>query len=171
MNELNKNFMFISEMIFSKIPLINLSTKFVDAVIKSSESYTRKFVITFMTELEIKKWMKHVSGIIFYGEIVTGNLYVSNLKQKGQAFNEVFDVDLCNANFEDYTHKCLKWAAASTKILNNLLSNTADLPEISEILINLSYAATLGEIYTNHYNCVSTTNSCSRYKSSRKILH
>ena len=138
-----------------KDSLINLSTSFVDAVIKSSEDCAKKLVITFMTELEIKKWMKDVTGIIFYGEIITGNLYASNLTQKSQMCNEVFEVDLCNANYEDNTHKCLKWAAASAKILNNVLPNTADLPEISEILINLSYAATLGEVYIKHYNSVS----------------
>lgn len=139
-----------------KEPLIKLSTSFINALIQTIPRYTQSLVITFVTELEIQKWMKDVSGIIFYGEVVTGNLYASSLSQKAQTFDKAFNVDLSIESFEDNTLKCLKWAAASAKIFNNLLANTADFPEISSILVELSYAATLGEIYVKHYNCVST---------------
>lgn len=108
-----------------------------------------------MTELDIKNWIKHSSAIVFYAEVVTGNLYSTNLIQKGEICNDQFEIDLYKQSFEDNTHKCMKWAATSAKILNNLLTNTTDLPEITEILLTLSYAANLGEIYSKHYSSVS----------------
>ncbi|XP_014213334.1 E3 ubiquitin-protein ligase listerin [Copidosoma floridanum] len=160
------------EKIFStsdtKDSLISLSTSLIDAVIKSSEHYSKKYVMSILTELDIKTWMIEASGTALYGEVITGNLYVSDLVQKGQMCGESFEIDLRNVNFEDSMHKCLKWAAASAKILNQLLPNTADVPEIVEILINLSCTAALGKIYVKHYN--STKHSID-VNSLSKVLH
>lgn len=109
-----------------------------------------------MTELEIRNWMKQSTAVLFYGEVVTGSLYSSNLIQKGEICNESYEIDLRNSDFEDNTHKCLKWAAVIAKIFNNLTTGAPNLPEITEILLNLSYAAALGEIYSKHYSSVSS---------------
>ncbi|XP_058790902.1 E3 ubiquitin-protein ligase listerin [Phymastichus coffea] len=141
-----------------KDSLIKLSTSFINALIQTKPRYSQKLVVTFMIELEIQKWMKNVFGIVFYGELITGNLYASTLTQKAQMFDSLFDVDLSSDNFHDDTYKCLKWAAASTKIVNKLLANTADFPEISNILIELVFVATLGEMYLKHYNSTKFSN-------------
>ena len=140
---------------FMKESLTNLASNFIETLIQCSDKYTKNFVAAFMVESDIKKWMKDVSGIVIYGEVVNGNMYLANLKQKGVKCNEVFDIDLRSINFEDNVDKCMKWAMETTKIFNKFLSQNVNLPDMVENLINLFYAVTLGNLYINNYKFVS----------------
>lgn len=150
-----KIFLFYFSSEIFKDSLINLTTNYIESIAKINEKFTDKLVINFITELEIESWLKHSTAIVFYGEVITGNLYSSNLIHKGEIFSKFFKINLCDISFEDNTHKCMKWATIITKILNNLTSTAIELPEVTDILLNLSYAATLGEIYIKHYSSVS----------------
>ena len=108
-----------------------------------------------MTELDIKKWVQQASGLIFHGEVVTGNLYASTLVQKGQIWNETYEIDVSQVDFEDNTHKCLKWATIVTKIVNYLLEKKVNYPGISDTIVNLTYVVTMGELYVKYFNFVS----------------
>jgi hypothetical protein len=106
-------------------------------------------------ELPVKHWMKCLSSLVLSEEVITGNLYVSDLILKGCICNELFDVNLCDNYIENNIEKCLKWALYSSKILDKLLKHISEDSKISEIFINMSYVVVLGELYVEHNTFVS----------------
>ncbi|KAL7296700.1 hypothetical protein TKK_0010114 [Trichogramma kaykai] len=141
-----------------KDSIVELSSIFVEIIIKCGEKYSTNFITTFLTELEIKMWVQCATKLICYGEVLSGKLHSSNLLIKGLIWENSYIIDLHENQLEDTTHKCLKWAVIIIKILNNLLAKNLDIPELSDLLINLSYVAALGENHNKHYSCTMNAN-------------
>lgn len=149
---------------------IEVATDFIESVIESSgycETEKNKEIIKlFLTELDLREWIKNFSGIVLYAEIVTGNLYKNEDKKKEEVrvWEELISFDL-NDNFKDYSEKCLKWALFTTKLLNNLLPRMHEddrqedsrslesitLSNILEVFFKVIYVFALGQIYQKYY--------------------
>lgn len=138
--------------------LIHLLFKLFSTVIKNSEYGDKKFVITCITELDIRHWVKNVTQSILYDQVLTGKLYGPNLRMKSLFCRETFEVDLETSSSEDDIDKCLLWALAITKLLDMLLSDKLIFEELDELVINLFYVATLCDLYFKNYKSVSIYN-------------
>ena len=167
---------------------IEVATDFLESVIESSgycETEKNKEIIKlFLTELDLRNWIKNFSAIVLYAEIVTGNLYKPCLAKSEdkkteeiRIWEEFIFLDL-NDKFEDYSENSLKWALFTTKLINNLLPRMHDddqkegsrsfesiaLSNILEGFFKVIYVFTLGKIYEKYYK------SAKHYTGAKSLL-
>lgn len=163
--------------------LVDLATDIfeiaIDKTAKSSSRCTEETVLLFLTSSDIKLWIARATAVAIYGEIVTGNLYVSNLERKIRIFGDDTLIDIANDNaILDNMKNCVCWALFTTDLLNNLYerlrSNDAEenpepeedcdlnVPGIAELLINVIYVASVREIYSKHYKSTKSYNDVNK---------
>lgn len=158
--------------------LVNLATDIIEIIINNNNINSHcinETVLLFLTASDIKSWIAEATTIAIYGEVITGNLYVSNVEEKRKIFEHYISIDITNDIITDNMINCLAWAVFITDLLNNLYErlrnsihvttdvNTAsdsnenfelydlNLPGITEILINLMHVTSIAEIYNKHY--------------------
>ncbi|XP_043265520.1 E3 ubiquitin-protein ligase listerin [Colletes gigas] len=157
--------------------LVGIAADFLEVIINNqvyiNEDYEQEIILTFLTDVNINAWMADVTGIIMYGEVISGKLYVSTLDQRIQIYQNSMSIDLISTTVIDNTENCLKWALFNANLLNNLclrlknrdeeedegketnieksLIHNMNLPGVTNLLINIIYTIILGRIYTNYY--------------------
>ncbi|CAL1683944.1 unnamed protein product [Lasius platythorax] len=159
-----------------KCILVDLATDVLEIIINNNNANSHcinETILLFLIASDIKLWIAEATTIAIYGEVVTGNLYVSNVEKKIRIFKHCMSIDITNDIISDNMTNCLSWALFTTDLLNNLYkrlrsSNATDidpfsdlkenfelydlnLPGITEILINIIYVASIAEIYNKHY--------------------
>ncbi|KZC08965.1 E3 ubiquitin-protein ligase listerin [Dufourea novaeangliae] len=167
--------------------LVDVSADFLGIIINNDvhmeETHVQEIILTFLTDSDIATWMAEVTGIILYGEVITGELYVFTLDQSIQLFQKRESVNLISNTVVDNTENCLKWALFNTNLLNNICLRSTDtdqereesniekpsiqnvkLPGIIDLLVDIMYSVILGRIYTNYYK------STKCYSNVKKIL-
>lgn len=157
--------------------MVDIAVIFLEIILNNEvhveEDYEQEIILTFLTDSDIATWMAEVTGIIVYGEVITGKLYVSTLDQKIQIYQKCVPIDLTNNAITDNTENCLKWALFNANLLYSLclrstnkdeeesstakpLIHNVNLPGITNILISVVYSIMVGQIYADHYKSVST---------------
>ncbi|XP_053980359.1 E3 ubiquitin-protein ligase listerin-like [Hylaeus volcanicus] len=170
--------------------LVDMAADFLEVIIDNQvhmdNDYAQEIILTFLTDSNITTWMAEVTGIILYGEVICGKLYVSTLDQRIQIYQNSMSIDLTSTAVMDNTENCLKWALFNINVLNNLclrstsrdeeededkesnseklMIHNLNLPGSTNLLINIIYSIILGRIYTNHYK------STKYYSNVSKIL-
>lgn len=160
-----------------KYILVDLATDVLEIIINNNADDNshgiNATILLFLITFDIKLWIAEATTIAIYGEVITGNLYISNIEKKIQIFEHCMSIDITNDIISDNMTNCLLWALFTTDLLNNLykrLGNSnitnvdtfsdskenselynINLPGITEILINIIYVASIAEIYTKHY--------------------
>ena len=153
--------------------LVDVAVDFIEIILDDDVSYAEEIILTFLTNSDITTWIAETTGIIIYGEVITGELHVSSLDQNIQIHQKCMPIDLTNDTVTDNTENCLKWALFNMNILNNLclksinkyeleesnikklLIHNLDLPKVINLLIDIIYSIILGEIYSKYYKSVS----------------
>ncbi|XP_070157652.1 E3 ubiquitin-protein ligase listerin isoform X3 [Polyergus mexicanus] len=173
--------------------LINLATDVLEIIINNNNTKSHcinETILLFLTASDIKLWIAEATTIAIYGEIMTGNLYIDNIEKKIRIFDHYMSIDITNDITSDNMINCLLWALFTTDLLNNLYkrlrsSNTTDvnisldskegvelydlnLPGITEILINITYVASVAEIYNKHYKASKHYNDVNKLYDSLK---
>ncbi|XP_072761402.1 E3 ubiquitin-protein ligase listerin [Anoplolepis gracilipes] len=173
--------------------LVNLATDILEIIINNNNTNAHcinETVLLFLTASDIKLWIAEATIITIYGEIITGNLYISNIEKKIQIFEHYMSINITNDIISDNMTNCLLWALFTTDLLNNLYkrlrsSNTTNvntsldpkenlelydlnLPGITEILINIIYVASIAEIYNKHYKTSKHYNDVNKLYNSLK---
>ena len=151
--------------------LVDVAVDFVEIIL--DVSYAEEIILAFLTNSDITTWIAETTGIIIYGEVITGELHVSSLDQNIQIRQKCMSIDLTNDTITDNTENCLKWALFNVNILNNLylrsinkyeseesnieklLIHNLDLPGVTNLLIDIIHSIILGEIYSKYYKSVS----------------
>lgn len=63
--------------------LVNIAADFLEILFNNeihvAEDYAKEIILTFLTDSNMITWMADVTGLIVYGEVITGKLYVSIL--------------------------------------------------------------------------------------------
>lgn len=155
--------------------LVNLAADVLEIIINNNNINSHcinEIILLFLTASDIKSWIAEATTIAIYGEIITGNLYVSNVENKIKIFEHYTSIDVTNDIISDNMTNCLSWALFITDLLNNLykrLRNSIhvgdtfsdssenlelydlNLPGITEILINIMHVTSIAEIYNKHY--------------------
>ncbi|EFN67901.1 Zinc finger protein 294 [Camponotus floridanus] len=154
--------------------LVNLATDVLEIIINNNNINSHcinETILLFLTASDIKSWIAEATTIAIYGEIITGNLYISNVENKIKIFEHYMSIDITNDIISDNMTNCLSWALFVTDLLNNLykrLRNSIhvntfsdssenfelyelNLPGITEILINIMHVTSIAEIYNKHY--------------------
>ncbi|XP_020284026.1 E3 ubiquitin-protein ligase listerin [Pseudomyrmex gracilis] len=153
-----------------------------DDTAKSSSRCTEKTILLFLTSSDIKLSVAEATAVAIYGEIVTGNLYVSNLERKIRIFGDhtLINIASDNAILNNMTN-CLCWALFTTDLLNNLYERLRsdkstdaeetseseedydlNVPGITELLMNIIYVASVKEIYSKHYKSTKSYNDVNK---------
>ncbi|XP_076673514.1 E3 ubiquitin-protein ligase listerin [Andrena cerasifolii] len=171
----------------AKEMMVDIAVIFLEIILNNEvhveEEYAQEIILTFLTDSDIATWMAEVTGIIVYGEVITGKLYVSTLDQKIQIYQKSVPIDLTNNAITDNTENCLKWALFNANLLYSLclrstnkdedeedsrtakpLIHDVNLPGITNILISVVYSIMVGQIYADHYK------STKYYSNAHKIL-
>lgn len=176
-----------------KDTLVDLATDVLEVIINNDDTrsdYVEETILLFLTASDIKLWTAEATTVAIYGEITTGNLYLSSLERKIRIFQECTSVDLTNDTISDNTATCLEWAVFTADLLNNLHkklrgsevgevdvspnlqedaeSYNLDLPGITEILVNTVHVATVAEIYSKHYKSTKHYNDVNKLLDSLK---
>ncbi|XP_034174521.2 E3 ubiquitin-protein ligase listerin [Osmia lignaria lignaria] len=163
--------------------IVNTAVDFVEIMIDNNiytnEEYTKEIMLAFLIDNDITVWMAEVTGIIVYGEVISGKLYVSSLDQKIEIYQKCTSIELTNNAIVDNTENCLKWALFNINLLSNLCSistnkireeesddekvliHSLNLPGVTSLLINVIHSIILGQIYSSHYKstkCYSNVN-------------
>lgn len=158
---------------YNKEILIDIAVDFVKIILDNKiyikEDFAEEIILTFLTDSDIKMWMAEITGIIIYGEVITGELYVSSLEQKIQIHQKCISIDITCNTITDHVENCLKWALFNINLLNNLCLkfineyetekssieqfsiHDLNLPGIINILINIIYSIILGKMYSKYY--------------------
>ncbi|KAK1131911.1 hypothetical protein K0M31_016058 [Melipona bicolor] len=149
--------------------LVDVAVNFVEIILDDDVSYAEEIILAFLTNSDITTWIAETTGIIIYGEVITGELHVSSLDQNIQIRQKCMSIDLTNDTITDNTENCLKWALFNVNILNNLylrsinkyeleesnieklLIHNLDLPGVINLLIDIIHSIILGEIYSKYY--------------------
>ncbi|XP_012276738.1 E3 ubiquitin-protein ligase listerin [Orussus abietinus] len=152
------------------------ATDFLEVVITNEDGYSMDFVKDvlpiFLIESNVKPWLTDISTIVLHGEVISGNLYASQLQQRVPVCNGLVPVDTKDS-INDHMVNCLRWAMLSARLMNELFGRTEKdtlnqnngqwevnvdtefqlicLPTVTEILKNVIYVAVLGQIYESHY--------------------
>lgn len=167
--------------------LIDLATDVLNVIIKDNieSDCIEETILSFLMASDIELWIAEATTVAIYGEIVTGNLYVSNIEKKIQISDHYVSIDIMNDIILDNTVNCLSWALFITDLLNNLYerqisrnmhiddtnisTNTEknelydfNLPEITEVLVNIIYVATIAKIYNKHYKSTKYCNDVNK---------
>lgn len=162
---------------YNKEILIDIAVDFVKIILDNKiyikEDFAEEIILTFLTDSDIKMWMAEITEIIIYGEVITGELYVSSLEQKIQIHQKCISIDITCNTITDHVENCLKWALFNINLLNNLCLkfineyetekssieqfsiHDLNLPGIINILINIIYSIILGKMYSKYYKSVS----------------
>ncbi|XP_024938302.1 uncharacterized protein LOC107265048 isoform X2 [Cephus cinctus] len=181
--------------------LVDAATDFVEVVVNNSCNYqlndVKDVILTFLTESNIKECITDFTKIVLHGEIMSGNLYVSQLVQKVRIGQELVSIDFSTEVFSDNIENSLRWALFSGKLQNKLLSNISEddcnddendelynvedrnlqekycmtqhaFPAIEEILTDIVYIVTLGHLYGNYYKSTENYNNINVLLSSLK---
>ncbi|CAK9795315.1 E3 ubiquitin-protein ligase listerin [Anthophora quadrimaculata] len=165
--------------------LVDIAVDFLEIIINEEayikEDYAEEIILTFLIDSNITMWTAEATGIIVYGEVITGKLYVPSLDQNVQIHQKCMSIDLTSNTVTDNVENCLKWALFNINLLNNLCSRSAneiklessaeellvhnlDLPGIINLVINVIYSIILGQIYSTYYK------STKYYSNVNKIL-
>ncbi|XP_043579866.1 E3 ubiquitin-protein ligase listerin [Bombus pyrosoma] len=154
---------------YDKQILVDIAVDFLETILDSGIFYAEEIILTFLTDSDIITWIAETTGIIIYGEVITGELHVSSLDQNIQIHQKCMSIDLTSNTITDNTESCLKWALFNINLLNNLclrsiskckseessteelLIHNLNLPGATNLLINVIYSIILGEIYSKHY--------------------
>ncbi|KOC69982.1 E3 ubiquitin-protein ligase listerin [Habropoda laboriosa] len=153
--------------------LVDIAVDFLEIIINDEactrEDYAEEIILTFLIDSNITTWTAEATGIIMYGEVITGKLYVPNLDQNIGIHEKCRSVDLTDNTVTDNVENCLKWALFNINLLNNLCLRSAneteleefnseklliqylDLPGITNLIINVAYSIVLGQVYCNYY--------------------
>lgn len=158
--------------------LIDLATDILDVIVNNNKNiesdWIEEIILSFLTTRDIKLWITEATTFAMYGEIVTGNLYVSNIEEKIEIFHHGLSICTMSDTILDNAITCFSWALYITDLLNNLhkrqasldahvddtdiSSNTKEresydfnLPGITEVLVDIIYVATIANIYNKHY--------------------
>lgn len=153
--------------------LVDIATDFLEVIINNQVhidgDYAQEIILTFLTDSDITTWMAEVTGIILYGEVISGKLYVSTLDQSIHIYQNCVPINLTSNAVMDNTENCLKWALFNVNLLNTLCSRSINrdeekghnikkplihdmnLPGVTKLLINIIYSIILGRIYINYY--------------------
>lgn len=155
---------------------MNIAVDFVEIMINNNiytnEEYAKEIMLAFLIDNDITIWMAEVTGLIVYGEVISGKLYVSSLDQKIQIYQKSTSIELTNNAIVDNTENCLKWALFNINLLSSLCSistnknraeesdekvliHNLNLPGVTSLLINVIHSIILGQIYSSHYKSVS----------------
>ncbi|KAL6254811.1 hypothetical protein P5V15_014145 [Pogonomyrmex californicus] len=176
---------------FSKNILIDLATDILEVIIDNIKTYCiEETILLFLTASDIKLWIEETTVIAIYGEVLTGNLYMSNMEKKIQILQQLISINITNDIVSDNTINCLLWALFTTNLLNNLYkrlknSNSEDvnislnsernfelndlnLPGITEILINIIYVVSIADIYSKHYTSTKHYNDVDKFRDAIK---
>lgn len=161
-----------------KAILVDLATDVLEVIINNIDNTKsdciEETIMLFLTASDIKLWIGETTAIAIYSEVLTGHLYMSNVKKKIQILQQPISIDITNDIVSDNTTNCLSWALFITNLLNNLYKrlkssdsenantssdseeenfelNDLNLPGITEILINIIYVTSIADIYSEHY--------------------
>lgn len=163
---------------YDKEILVNIAVDFLETILDSGIFYAEEIILTFLTDSDITTWIAETTGIIIYGEVITGELHVSSLDQNIQIHQKCMSIDLTSNTITDNTESCLKWALFNINLLNNLclrsiskckteessteelLIHNLNLPGATNLLITVIYSIILGELYSKHYKSVSIVIAC-----------
>lgn len=170
--------------------LVDLATDVLEVIINdyhdARSDCVEETVLLFLTASDIKSWAVEATTVAIYGEIVTGNLLVSNLEREIRIFQRCVSVNIMNDAVSDHTATCLEWAVFTADLLNNLhkklrcydasssesqengRSCGLDLPGITEILMNIIHVATVAEVYSKHYKSTKHYNDVNKLLDSLK---
>lgn len=177
----------------AKDTLVDLATDVLEVIINNNDDIqldcVKETILLFLTASCIKLWAAEATALAIYGEIATGNLYVTNLERKIQIFQECTSIDVTNDTIMDNMVACLEWAVFTADLLNNLHkklrcsevgevdassnfqdaeSHNLDLPGMTEILVNIIYVSTVAEIYSKHYKSTKHYNDVNKLLDSLK---
>ncbi|XP_014468985.1 PREDICTED: E3 ubiquitin-protein ligase listerin [Dinoponera quadriceps] len=164
--------------------LVDLATDVLEVIVHENEHAPSRQVgetiLLFLTASDIKLWAAEATTVAIYGEIATGSLHVSSLQGKTRIFQRWASVDVTGDDISDGMATCLEWAVFTADLLNNLWRKRSsrrrpvadeassreklDLPEITEILVDIVQVATVAEMYSRHYK------STERYNDVSKLL-
>ncbi|EFN85458.1 E3 ubiquitin-protein ligase listerin [Harpegnathos saltator] len=179
-----------------KDTLLDLATNLLEGIIHENDNTqsdrVEETILLFLTMSDIKLWAAEATTVAIYGEVMTGNLYMSSLETEMQIFQQRAIVDLTNDMISDSMATCLKWAVLTTDLLNNLCKKLRradvneidvnassslqenvepydlDLPGITKILLNIVHVATVAEIYSKHYRSTQHYNDVNKLLDSLK---
>ncbi|XP_012139948.1 E3 ubiquitin-protein ligase listerin [Megachile rotundata] len=166
--------------------IVDIAVDFVEIVINNkiyeNDEQAKEIILTFLIDDDIITRMTEVTGIIVYGDVLCGKLYVSSLDQKIQIHQESMSIELTSGTVIDNTENCLKWALFNINLLSNLclisikkdkekeadyekvLIHYVNLPGVTNLLMNILYSIILGQIYSSHYK------STKHYNNVNKVL-
>jgi len=173
-----------------KNTLVDLATDVLEVIINDNDDvksrYNEETILLFLTISDIKSWIADATIIAIYGEIVTGNLYISNMKQDMRILHRHISIDITSDTISDNMVNCLSWAAFTSNLLNNVYtrlvnanvedisssnsleseenykSHDINLPGMTEILINIMHVTSIAELYNKHYKSMEHYNEVNK---------
>lgn len=182
------------EIIFNKLysstetsieDLVEIAMEFVES--SSSYDYHDALSMTIKFNLSQKivfeEWIPHVTSLILYGEILSGNFHLANPIRSLPIDKSMTYIVSEDEKIPDKTESSLQWASFNVKLLNKLLMRLneedmveevdsgvkdclADLPHIvNSILLIVS----LSDLYGNHYKSSKNYDSIKQLNNSLSI--
>jgi len=172
-----------------KDTLIHLATDVLEVIINDNDDVkshcNEETILLFLTTSDIKSWIADATDIAIYGEMITGNLHILNMKQDIRILHHYTSIDVTNDTISDNMANCLLWALFTSNLLNNIYtrldanvedinssnsselednckSHDINLPGMTEILINLMHVTSIAELYNKHYKSVKYYNEVNK---------
>ncbi|XP_076766423.1 E3 ubiquitin-protein ligase listerin [Xylocopa sonorina] len=168
----------------SKEILVDVAVDFLEIILDNEISigkdYMEEIILTFLADSDVQVWIAEMTGIVIYGEVITGKLYVLSLDQKIYIHQKCMSIGLTSNEITDNIENYLKWALFNINLLNNLCLRSTDkfkaeessveelllhdfnLPGITNLLVNIVYSIVLSQIYSNHYKSTKCFNNANK---------
>lgn len=176
----------------NKSVLLDTGIDIIEIIVINSSDITidqrvEESIWQFLMACDIKLWVEEVTSAVIYGEIITGNLCISNLKNKIRIFHHCPRFDIIDGINLDNMLNCLSWASFTVELLNNTYDrlsvfNISDDPDspinsvpynlnflgITDVLISIIYITSLAEIFDKHYKSTKHYNNVTKLFDSLK---
>ncbi|XP_043272085.1 E3 ubiquitin-protein ligase listerin [Venturia canescens] len=148
--------------------IVDYTIDFIEAASHFDAGGSLRSAIEFNTRDKIftEEWIPQSLGLAIYGEILSGNFYLSNpLRSVVPHDSPIKFVTLKEEFLPDQTENCIKWASFNSKLLNKLIrkldyedmndevdSGVIDcLTELPYMLNYILLIASLGHVYSHHF--------------------